>query len=238
VDREREFALSPYLAQLGIGAPELVPEEQIPVSLPVARGFLPLDPWEHRTLQQFRGGKDDEGRPWPVLLAEGVAFRAKCLDRCAPPDEDESSSPREEDPEPGESLITEAAVGIALLQELQWSIDGLIRQGDFMVAKRLTGFRNTVGQSLASLRNLIGNDAFARAMERSPELLVSVPTGDAVPAEEAPVKRATARYRQRRASGRIIVRRRRRGTARIRFLLALLTASALAWSIQLALTSR
>jgi hypothetical protein len=235
LERDRRAALSPYLERLCDGAGAGPGEEETPILLVVGESSLELADWERRMLQQYHGRADGEGRPWPAFLAEGLAFRAKCLERCGTP------VPGEPPPEPpaghedDEELITEVGVGVALLQELQWSIDSLIHEGDLAIARKLTEFRNTVSQSLGVVRSWMGSRAYARASARSADLVGSVPVMAPRPETKEPEepreppRRATARYRGRRGPDRRARKDRRRGRSRLPRLLLLLALSLLAW---------
>jgi hypothetical protein len=235
LERDRRAALSPYLERLCAGAEAGPGDEETPTLLSVGESSLELADWERRVLRQYHGRADGEGRPWPVFLAEGLAFRAKCLERCGTPEPGASLPEPPAGHEKDEDLITEVGVGVALLQELQWSIDSLIHEGDLAIARKLTEFRNSVSQSLAVVRNWMGSRAYSRASERSADLVGSVPVmaprpeATEPPEPREPPRRATARHRGRRGPDRRVRVDRRRGRSRLPRLLLLLALSLLAW---------
>jgi hypothetical protein len=225
LNRDRQAALSPYLDRLGVGPNAAEPGGEVPIVLSVGQASLELADWERQALRQFYGRVDAQGRPWPVFVAEGIAFRAKCLERCA------TLEAREAPPgtQPEEELITEVGVGIALLQELQWSIDSLIHEGDLAIARKLTEFRNSVSQSLATLRSRMGSEAYSRGSDRSRELVGPVPVMAPRRQEEELPWRAPAHFHGEPAPKRPVRKRRRRRVSRLRPLLLMLALSLLAW---------
>lgn len=60
-------------------------------------------------------------------------------------------------------MIIDGAVGITLLDDLQWAINRLIHEGQLRVAGRLTDFRNAVNQNVSMIRSFLGGETFARA---------------------------------------------------------------------------
>jgi hypothetical protein len=170
--RDREKALAPYLAQLVANDSPGGDDSTVPSSLFVADQHLTLDPWERGVLEKFRSGVDAKGRPWPALVAQGLALAAKCLSEAGRFETDKEVSP-DEKARLVDELITVAAAGVAVCAELQSNIDQLIRDGRMGDAKQLGTFRNKVGQSVATMRNLLGSDAFARAEADSTATLVN-----------------------------------------------------------------
>jgi hypothetical protein len=234
LNRDRESVLSPYLGLLGVRPGEEETGVEVPLVLPVGEESLSLEEWERRALRQYRGRADEEGRPWPVFLAEGIAFRAKCLERFGRLEPERAGLGQEEaaaEIETSEELVSEIGTGIALKQELQWSIDSLIHEGELGIARRLTAFRNSVSRCLAAYRGRVGGETYERASERSLDLVGSVPVMAPRPepeAEAAP-KRATARYRTRPKPARPVLKARRLVGSRVRPLLVLLVLSAAGW---------
>jgi hypothetical protein len=172
VSRDREKALAPYLAELVANDSPAGDGSTVPSSLFVADQHLTLDPWERGVLEKLGSGVDAKGRPWPALVAQGLAFGAKCLSEARRFETDEEVS-ADEKARLVDELITVAAAGVAVFAELQSNIDQLIRDGRMGDAKRLGTFRNKVGKSVATMRNLLGSDAFARAEADSTAMLAN-----------------------------------------------------------------
>jgi len=202
---QRHEALSEFLSGLGLDygeGPRVIPER-----LAYAGRAVNLDTWERGVLQASFSKTEGQGHSWAPLLAEGIAFQFKCqrtFDPTAPeeatssgaaPDTEAEQDPAETESEsdanldPLERLIVDAAVGLALLAEMQRAIDDLVVAGEMAEAKKLTGFRNKVAQAVGELKEIIGCDAYERAenksgamvASRAPEALASGSNG-AVPA--------------------------------------------------------
>jgi len=120
---------------------------------------IELDGWE---LSQLEAGLSDEVNRWQSLIAEGVAFRNKY-------ETDLGWAPKDESPSYGEIadfrrlLITDTALGLALLEETQQAVNQLILSGEVDEAKHLTTFRNKIGQSVKELKTRVGDDAYSKA---------------------------------------------------------------------------
>jgi hypothetical protein len=133
---------------------------------------LTLDPWERRVVEKFGSGVEAEGWSWPKLVAQGLAFEAKCLSGSGQLETDDEVPP-ELKAKLVDELITVAAAGVAVFAELQSSVSQLIRDGRMGDAKHLSRFRNRVGQSVALMRNLLDGEAFARAEANSAGMLAA-----------------------------------------------------------------
>lgn len=132
-----------------------------------------LDNWE---LDQLGRGLDGPQNIWRALIAEGVAFRNKFeTDLGWLPSGQELSADDAQDIR--RLLVTNAALGIALLDEIQDAVNALILCGDLDDAKKLTGFRNKIGQSVKSLKDRVGQAGFEEARSLSQGLIT--------PAEQA-----------------------------------------------------
>jgi len=126
-----------------------------------------LDAWE---LAQLNHGLDDASNRWHTLIVEGVAFRNKYeTDLGWAPGEEQFSA--EEHADFLAILTTDAALGIALLEETQRTINQLVLSGELDEAKRLTGFRNKIGQSVNELKGHLGAEGYAEATSISEGLV-------------------------------------------------------------------
>lgn len=186
---QRHEALAEYLNGLGLDygeGPRVIPER-----LAYAGRSVNLDTWERGVLQASFSKVEGPGKPWAPLLAEGIAFQFKCqrtFDPTAPhetkapaaaPDADieqdaaDAALESDADLDPLERLIVDAAVGLALMAEMQRAIDELVVAGEMAEAKKLTGFRNKVAQAVGELKEIIGCDAYERAENKSGAMIAS-----------------------------------------------------------------
>jgi hypothetical protein len=163
--QQREAALAPFMARLGLRHGEGAAQE-VPSSITLGDYEVSLDPWEKGVLDRMLDGGGCE--PWARVLAESLAFQVKCLSqlgqiRQLTSESPSSGLPREQMEAVLDHLITDAAVGLALLEETQRAIDQLIVSGDVGDAKKLSGLRNRIGQNVSKLKEHIGDDGFQRA---------------------------------------------------------------------------
>ncbi len=174
---ERENALAPYLAQLAAAHSD---DSAISSSISLGDQSLALETWEQEVLRRYATGVDSKGHPWPSLVLEGLAFDAKCLLRTRQHETD--GSPPDQRIERVDELITEAAVGVAILEELGKSVDQLIRGGRMTEVKHLSTFRNRVRQGVARMRNLIGGEAFDKVEAKATKMVADRATPAPAPA--------------------------------------------------------
>lgn len=128
---------------------------------------IDLDAWE---LAQLNHGLGDASNRWQALIVEGVAFRNKYeTDLGWAPSGQQLSA--EEHADFRAILTTDAALGVALLEETQRAVNQLILSGELDEAKKLTGFRNKIGKSINELRDHLGAAGFAEATSISEELV-------------------------------------------------------------------
>jgi hypothetical protein len=230
-NREREEALAPYLAELVAGN-AAADDSTDPPSLFVDDQCLTLEPWERGVLAKFGSGVDIKGRPWPTLVIQGLAFEAKCLSEVRRFENDEELS---SDERAGlvDDLITVAAAGVAVFGELQSNIDQLIRDGRMGDAKALGTFRNRVGQSVATMRNLLGSDAFASAEVAAaamPAILGQTATEDTF-AEDDDRRRVPMQFKRDAPAVHMIQRNTVEERKPVWLLLAILIVCASAWIV-------
>jgi hypothetical protein len=129
---------------------------------------IELDAWE---LDQLSSGLSGEPSLWGDLVVESVAFQNKCqTDLGWGPDVQQLSVAELNDFR--EILITDASLGIALLNETQRAINQLISNGEMDVVKKLTGFRNKLSQCVNELKSTIGEKGFDEATSISEGMVV------------------------------------------------------------------
>lgn len=138
---------------------------------------LALDHWE-RALLRSAFGPVEQRSYLARLVAQGTALRAKVLEEIERLDGGEPLF---------EELIANAAVGLALIEEMQEAIDHLIGVGQISQAKRLTGFRTKIRQPIFRIVDRIGREGLEKAQAIS-QAMITV-----VPADEMAVSEKTAR---------------------------------------------
>jgi hypothetical protein len=166
---ERRTALAPYVHHLAqICEP---PAESVDAAHPAVVPSLDLDGWERkalgRALEATAGAQD----AWETLLAEGVAVQSKflaetsCLqgDQPLPPDMWEKLR---------NQMTQTAAIGLALMEEIQRVVDAMILGGDMGQAKKLTGFRNKIGQVVSQAKEQVGTKAYEHAEALAAEMVM------------------------------------------------------------------
>ena len=167
----RHDALMPFLDQLGAGGEIGGPE--VAATIAVGGYELELGDWERSVLSKAEPGANGGSAVRTRLLAEGLAFQAKCHRLEERFEKGPMPAPHELD-RFLDGLVTDAAVGLALQKELQREIDRMVCSGRLSHAKSLTGFRNKIVHFSSGLKIRIGKDAFGRAEERA-ECLVTPP---------------------------------------------------------------
>jgi hypothetical protein len=141
---DRQSTLAPYLERLE-GQPPLHPA-------------IVLDTWERSTLDAALGAGGN-GKQYADLMMEGVAFQTKYY------------SELDELEENRETLIVNAAIGLALMDEMQRVIDSMVLSGNMGEAKKLTGFRNKLSQIVHDIKDRVGSEGYDEAEELSRELV-------------------------------------------------------------------
>jgi hypothetical protein len=231
----REKVLAPYLEHLGLGSGEEARE--IPSVIPAGSLSLELDPREQALLREHPNGVDAKGRPWPGVVAQGIAFRARCL--VSRQDLEVDADPQRR-AELLDSVTLDAAIGIAVVQEMSWCIERRIRDGDSRLSKRLSACRASANHSLAGLRAWLGAECFARA-EKLSETLIDVdlrpvspsqPEPQAKPeTEEAAPRPAPARFERSYAPAKVVYSKPRASRRRVVWLSSILGLSILALAV-------
>jgi hypothetical protein len=164
----RTKILAPYLERLGIGVDTDGKPVELPAIIDADDYILELDDWERSVLRDHPAGTDAKGRPWPSLVSQGLAFQMRYIERAA--FFDGAEVPASERAKMIGHLIIDGAIGITLLDDLQWAINRLIREGQVQVARRLTEFRNAVNQNVSRVRSYADAETFARSESAAAEL--------------------------------------------------------------------
>jgi hypothetical protein len=151
---ERRIALAPYLEQL-----------TAPLHPAIA-----LEPWERSALAEALDPHHGNGDRWPALLAESLAFQSKYLSETDEMERQEYTSP-ESMKKHRERLTIDAAIGLALMEEIQRVIDATILSGKMGQAKRFTGFRNKLAQTVKTIKERISREAYEDAENMYHEML-------------------------------------------------------------------
>jgi hypothetical protein len=196
---ERRAAIEPFLELVG----------KSPVSTDADRGttqvllgsrVIQLDAWEFSVLTKGLSRRSDGSREveiddWPVHLAEGVAFQARylshlsCLQDGPPPAPSELKTLRAD-------LIVDAALGLALQEEMQRDVNNLVAVGALEEAKKLTSFRHKIGQGVGRLKEIVGEIGFAEAEARATQIVAPAPRQPRLAAEPDDLHERPAQFRR------------------------------------------
>jgi hypothetical protein len=153
-------ALRPQLDRLGLSDTARAAAPSIPEELEVAEQTLRLDPWERMVLRIYGTGDDVWGRPWPSLVAQVVALRARRIESAAKTGRAADSDPT------GRAALLEAAkidaeiVG-RLQARLQWTHRKLADAGEAYLARRVTDLIDAVDRIGARVRSFLGEELYA-----------------------------------------------------------------------------
>jgi len=172
----RQKSLAPFINKLGINC-DKEQDGQVPDVISLGEQALSLDPWERTVLQDYRDGKQGTECLWAPLLAEGLAFQMKCLHqieqlvRISDLFEEDDPNLAEKQVAHCEQLVNTAAIGLAVLQDIQTAIDQAIIDGELEPAKNLVAFRNRSEQSINLLKQFLGDTDFQRAQTKSESMV-------------------------------------------------------------------
>jgi hypothetical protein len=145
-----------------------------------------LGAWEKSVLRESRTAATLDDRT--DLVVDGLAFQAKCrelvdrVDRAPLPDPEQRL-------QLVETMVSDAAVGLALQQQLQHEVNDLIRVGRTAEAKTLTAFRNRIVRTSSRLAEILKGDLARQAAELAEQMTPEPrirPRPDCAPAAEAP----------------------------------------------------
>lgn len=174
---ERRTALAPYLERLSRLDGETQPTE--------GDGPAPalvLGDWEQRAVRTALASAEGERQSWESLLAEGVALQEKYLAEIDQLTAEGAASPETEG-QFAQQVMHTLAIGLALMTELQREVDGMILGGNVAQAKKLTAFRNKLGQLIAQIKERVGPDAVVLAQALAGEMIVPVESKKETPAK-------------------------------------------------------
>lgn len=228
--QDRKTALAPYLERLG--RPQAEPGRPADASPAPA---LVLGHWEQSAVQAALAADAQGHRGWETLLAEGVALQGKFCSEV-----DQLQAERAASPEVKETLrqqiLLSAAIGLALMQELQREIDRMIVAGNVAQAKKLTGFKHKLGQLVAQIKEQVGGDGLAVARVLAADMVIPLPGAETRKksaaerlAERDEDPHRPIRLDSRHRLGRIVERERVR--SRLKPLLIVFTVAVVAWLI-------
>lgn len=145
--RHRYAVLAPYLERV-----ELVRSGKLNAS-------LELDSWESRVVDIALGESCEaevgDADDWPSLVVEGIAFMDKAAEDMSLLETSEAI-PAETVTTLHARLMTDGAIGLALMEELQRAVDTLVVMGRIDDAKKLTGFRNRIGHPVSRIKETVG----------------------------------------------------------------------------------
>ena len=167
----RHQALAPFLEQFREWSSQLRDPRTIPHSAEIAAHPMDLGCWERSVLQQACAADSRDGRA-VELLAEGVAYQARCLYVVGLFTHGPMPPPSEL-PQFLDQLVTDVAVGMALADELQREINEMISDGRRANTKPLSEFCDKIVRCLAELRERVGAAELEQA-ERRVATLVAI----------------------------------------------------------------
>jgi hypothetical protein len=156
---ERRAALAPYRERLGEAE-----------NGPLLHPAIMLDSWELSALEEALGEDPDDSATWPALLAETIAFQTKYHSELSELEGQEYTFSDSLEQRREEWTVC-AAIGLALMDEIQQVIDATILAGNMGEAKKLTGFRNKLSQTVKEIKDRIGKQAFSDAESMHHEML-------------------------------------------------------------------
>jgi hypothetical protein len=227
---ERRTALAPYLERLGRLDGETERPEGADDPL-----VLVLGDWEQRAVRDALASGAETPRSWESLLAEGVALQKKYfaeVDALAP---EGTASPDGEE-QLRQRLLHSLAIGLALMEELQREVNGMILGGDVAQAKKLTGFRNKLGQLIMRIKERVDVDGIVLAQALAAEMITPVESRKESaasrlaeePEEEGPTQPIRLETRHR-PLGHMLVREEKKD--RLKPLLIVLAVAVAVWAV-------
>ena len=227
---ERRTALAPYLERLG----RLDGETERPGEAGSPPALL-LGDWEQKAVRESLAAGTDSPRSWESLLAEGVALQTKFFTEIDQLAQEGAASPEVEE-QFRQRVLHTLAIGLALMEELQREDVGMILGGNEAQAKKLTGFRNRLGQLVAQIKERVDDDGVVLAQALAAEMITPDESKKSAPAkrlEEEPEEggptqpiRLETRHRP---LGRMLVREEKRNT--LKPLLIVLAVAVAVWAV-------
>lgn len=226
---ERRTALAPYLERLGQLEGEAErPDEAGP---PPA---LVLGDWEQSAVREALASGTEAPRGWESLLAEGVALQTKYFAETDELAREGTTSPEGEE-RFRQRLLHSLAIGLALMEELQREVNAMILGGNVAQAKKLTSFRNKLGQLTAQIKERVDDDGIVLAQALAAEMITPVESKNESPSsrleeepDEGPAQPIRLETRHR-PLGHMLVREEKKST--LKPLLIVLAVAAAVWAV-------
>ena len=141
---DRSEILKPYLERLA-ALGQHASEPTKPSRVTIGTQSFEIEPWERDAVLRTVEANGSTSSGWEALLAESVALRAKTLSLLEKLADCDATDPQAVDTVYAH-LQLDAALGFALLAELQRAVDGLVATNEMGPAKRLTRFRNKLSR--------------------------------------------------------------------------------------------
>ena len=193
----RRRVLSPHLEAFDRWCADEVNGADVPHFVELNGRPIELGSWEREALKD-PGAAGDLRRE---LLSEGVAYQVRCLE-LNDTFERGPLPPPSELPAFLEDLVTNAAVGKALVEDLQRLVDRMVAEGRLPVAKSLSGFHAKVVRCLNGLAQHLGANQLEKAERLAHELVVvaepsATPAGPLFLREDAPGAPSWVTYAER-----------------------------------------
>jgi hypothetical protein len=179
---DREELLGPYLRKLaGLGQHQ--GQAEFPSRITIGAQSFHVDPWERQAVLRSLESAPFGPQRWYSLLAQGVALQVKALadieKLTAAKSADNRAVARAE-------LQLDAAIGFALMTELQRTVDQMVVAGEMELANRVTQFRNKLSHGVRALEEFIGRDALDEAEDHAHKLVILPEVPGAKRKEDAP----------------------------------------------------
>ena len=86
--------LLPYVRRNGVTDSGEGPPPEIPTEIQIGAQALRIDGWERMVLRAHGVGTDAHGRPWPALVTQAIAFRARTFTGVTQGETDDSPEAR------------------------------------------------------------------------------------------------------------------------------------------------
>lgn len=169
-DARRMEILRPHIAQLEL-LKSSAGSNPVPFENNAGAASLGLDDWEKTVLDRVLSGTAGEAQRWPALMLQGVALQDSYC--CSVEHLDGAEALDADDRGRIESrLVVDAAMGLALGEELQRVVNDLVADNRLEEAKRLSSFRNRLNRCVSAARERVGPEAFDVACDLSAEMVV------------------------------------------------------------------
>jgi len=168
--KARRRAIGPYVEQFLFWATEERDPADIPHFAQLGVRSIELGSWERDTLRLVQTARREAVQRPLTLLAEIVAAQAKFLDLLDRFDHGPMPTPSDL-PVFLEQVVTDLAVGVALIDELQWDMNRLIGSGKLAEAKCLSRFQSRLRAVVSDVENRVGRTELELVRQRSQSFL-------------------------------------------------------------------